>query len=202
MNVIYDNNNPLTPPPCLLVRNNDSSFFKSYEIQVPYMLTCQISNLKENKFTFINLSPSNNSRIHFSKEDNPALDSRTEHSHNFFELIFVMSGEVYQWIEGKRIHYSVGEGCILNKNIKHQEEFSTNFEVLYLALTDQFLSDLITNDIQYSKNGICHNYFGSIYHLIEQNSRSKCYDAKEYINFIPIKNLHQDNTIMNEFFSH
>ncbi len=188
---------PPEPPPYLSVHNNDSSFFKFFEILVPYMLTYQSNT--EDACTFFNLSPCSQNRVTISKKDNTTLDVPSLHSHDFFEVMFVISGTVRQRLEGKNFSYSAGECCILNKNIRHQEDFSTDFEVLFLALTDKFLNQLMEHDIQYSPNEACWNYFGSIYHLIEQNHRNKYYNAKEYIDFRLEAPLDSNNELMTHF---
>lgn len=54
------------------------------------------------------------------------------HSHNFYELIYVLSGKCDQYIETSHrlIHLNVHEGCILKPGIMHRMERSSSDDVV------------------------------------------------------------------------
>lgn len=126
------------------------------------------------------------------------------HQHDYFEVIYVISGEIIQIIENVSIHYHAGECCILNRNICHSEVYFTEAEVIFMMLTEEFLNPLVDKNFIYSTNNIYSNTFDSISLLINQNQRCKYYTTKKYINFSPLSSasdvsilLRQKETINN-----
>ena len=107
------------------------------------------------------------------------------HHHSFYELLFVMSGQVYQVIENRRHLYTPGSCCLLNKNVLHTEEHETDFEVAFLQISDEVLADIykdITEGFfEVEKNRPDRELFTF---LKESLSSGSSYD-KEYIDFIP-----------------
>lgn len=45
------------------------------------------------------------------------------HQHDYYELMYVLDGEVEQQIESSTYVYRKGEGCFINRNTKHREIF-------------------------------------------------------------------------------
>lgn len=115
------------------------------------------------------------------------------HYHDYFEVVYVISGEIIQVIEDKTFRYTAGQCCILNRNIRHSEIYTCTAEILFMTLTEEFLSPLVDQSFIYSACNIYQNTFDSICHLINQNRRSRYYNVKEYINFTPIPT--QNNNI-------
>lgn len=107
------------------------------------------------------------------------------HQHDYFEVVYVLSGQYQQIIEGKTSVLKAGECCILNRNIFHSELYFDNATILFMMLTDEALSPLIDKNFIYSSMDIYHDTFEPISHLILENQRRKYYTSKEYILFIP-----------------
>lgn len=187
--------------PFLSVHNMGSFTSEFFEIQTPYMISYLSHTLKQDQNTLIELSPYGHRHVSFSEKEYPFINNRSLHQHDYFEVIFVLSGNVIQHVESKKYCYFPGEGCVLNRNIRHREEFSTDFEAVFLLLTDDFLKSLIEHDIHYSAADTCHSYFEAICHLIQQNHRSKYYEAKECINFTPLHPVESNDPIMIEIYA-
>lgn len=81
------------------------------------------------------------------KEYHP--DNRPLHRHGCLELMYVISGEVTQYVEDHFRVYGPGDCCILNKNTRHVEAYSSNFEAGFLMLSDAFLLDVIGHDLRF-----------------------------------------------------
>lgn len=68
------------------------------------------------------------------------------HQHDHYELLYVIRGEMYQIIENKRHLYPQGSLCLMNRNICHQEEFSTDFQTVFLSIPARLMDELTKNE--------------------------------------------------------
>ncbi len=62
------------------------------------------------------------------------------HSHDYFELIYVLEGEVNEWIEGQCIPLRPGDCILLDKNIRHIEEYLPQKKTaacVFLSMSDE-----------------------------------------------------------------
>lgn len=76
-------------------------------------------------------------------------DNRPLHQHGCLELMYVLDGEVTQYVEDHVRVYGPGACCILNKNTRHVEAYASDFEVCFLMFSDKFLLDSMEHDLQY-----------------------------------------------------
>ena len=117
------------------------------------------------------------------------------HHHAYYELLFVISGEVYQIIENQRHLYTPGSCCLLNKNVLHTEEYFTDFEVAFLGISDAVLGDvyrdLTDGFFQVEKNRPVTDVDRFLNESLSGNSDGY---EKKYIDFIPRKG----NTLIRE----
>lgn len=153
-----------------------------YELLFSTMRTQDV----ENHFNFTCLAPADYTYSTLSqKEAVNALTSLCPHRHNFFEFMFVLEGEIYVNIENQRHLYSAGSCCILNKNVMHMEEYHSDFRIVFLELSSEFLN-LIYQDL-------CLNFF-DIERLSGSSALMKFFDMnlgnnqaheKDYVDFIP-----------------
>ncbi len=91
--------------------------------------------------------------------------TRILHSHNYFELIMVIDGEIEVQIENKFKTYKRGDCYILNRKIYHVENYTSNACVAFLCISEEFF-----------------NSFLNIHHL--ENTKSKLSFFLENINKI------------------
>ena len=142
----------------------DESQYKSY-YPIDLIFETIHSDNPEQYFIVTTLNPSFHSSTSYSYSDplNP-VHRNGLHQHAYFELIYVIDGSMYQNIENKRHLYSNGSLCLLNRNIHHAEEFTTDFRAAFLSLPvalvdelfNQVKSELITAIAEESDQGeIC-----------------------------------------------
>jgi AraC-like DNA-binding protein/mannose-6-phosphate isomerase-like protein (cupin superfamily) len=65
------------------------------------------------------------------------------HQHDFFELLYVLDGELTQHIENKFYRYKKGDACFLNRNIRHSEEMSDGGTVIYLKFSCGYIREIL-----------------------------------------------------------
>ena len=147
---------------------------------------------KENNciFTFINPDTCYSFTFKADDSDNP-INYQQLHYHDYFELIYVISGTMYQQIEAERHLYPAGSLCLLNCFISHQEEYSTDFRALFLRLSLPFIKALLSDmnnyyfEIEHDyMNQLAEHFFKSNLNLPGQSYSLR----KEYIDFIPTEN--------------
>ncbi|MDR1641101.1 MAG: AraC family ligand binding domain-containing protein [Clostridiales bacterium] len=179
------------------VYNFGSSVSELFELNAPYMLAYHNYQVKEGLLTVSLASPGVHASHVIPDNELPSqLWNRALHQHGFFEVMFVLEGNVKQHVERECYEYSAGLCCIMNRNIRHREEFSSDYQVVFLLLNDDFMKSLMENDIQYGEKGNSHNHLSAIYHLMQQNQREQFYTAKEYIEFMPaVQGCKLDETI-------
>ena len=69
----------------------------------------------------------------------------SQHRHNSFEFTYVLEGSMYQLVEGKRYYYPAGSCCLMNWDTLHTEEVSTGFTCVFLSVTREYLTRLISS---------------------------------------------------------
>lgn len=113
------------------------------------------------------------------------LLSRPLHQHDYFEFLYVIRGQMYQWIENERHLYPQGSLCLLNRNIRHQEEFSTDFYTAFLALPATLIRHMLADRQEYffpceteKEEPLYEKFF-------RENTREDSSSLMEYIDFIP-----------------
>lgn len=106
------------------------------------------------------------------------------HQHEFYELLYVMQGTVYQNIENQRHLYPQGSFCLLNKNTRHTEEYSTDFKAYFLQISERFLKE-VQRDLSYRFFEIeREEHQTNLEDFLQQNIGSAG-QGKEFLDFIP-----------------
>ncbi|WNS40737.1 helix-turn-helix transcriptional regulator [Paenibacillus sp. MMS20-IR301] len=70
------------------------------------------------------------------------VNLNTPHQHNYFELMYVLSGSLTNYIEDKKVHYHAGDGCLMNRHVSHYEVPDEGCTVIFVALSVSFLTEL------------------------------------------------------------
>lgn len=112
--------------------------------------------------------------------------NRSLHQHNFFEIMYVLKGSCIQNIEGQQYLYHAGQCCLLNHNVRHVELPSEDGELFFLMLSDDFLNDLISNDLLFESNGQAKKNQNPLYQLFFDNNRQVETREKQYWDFYPL----------------
>jgi AraC-type DNA-binding domain-containing proteins len=170
---------------------SSSNFSQYYQMEHPFMLQFETYHCDNDEANLIvtTLSPGTSFySVLTRKEAEKHILNRPLHQHNYYELLFVIDGEVYQKIEQKRHLYTKGSCCLLNENIRHAEEFSTDFRAVFLSMSQEFLHDLFQNnqtyyfDIEQNKKETLLEEF--LYHNFSTEGKNE----KGFMDFIPVEN--------------
>lgn len=108
--------------------------------------------------------------IAFENEEYQAL-----HKNQNFELMYVLKGELTNYIEEKEYTFQAGEGCLLNTQILHREILSDGCNVVFLNLSPALLQELLSID----------SGEGPIFQFLQQNLQSDAQWKRSYIEFTP-----------------
>ncbi|MCM1121256.1 MAG: AraC family transcriptional regulator [Eubacterium sp.] len=71
------------------------------------------------------------------------MKRRPLHRHACIEIMYVLHGSVTNHVENQVFTYEAGECCIMNKNIRHSEDFSGDFQAVFLMFRDDFIAELL-----------------------------------------------------------
>ena len=134
----------------------------------------------------------------YSYDDKTAVPS-LQHCHDFFELLIVLKGKVYQKIEGQTYLYSIGSCCLINRNILHCEKTFGDSTLLFIQFSKEYVMELIENNRSaFFKNLPPIN--NSILTFMEENLKTD--HRKNYLDFFPIYQNTFDKTVENSTYVH
>ena len=180
------------------IQNVNSSFNQYYHLTSPYNAVIETyrSDLDQPYFKISSFSPEHTSHsLIDATELLEKMKNRPLHQHDFFELLFVVDGTLYQNIENRRHLYIPGSCCLLNKNVRHTEEYSTDFRVIFFQFSDHFIKEIFS--------ALSMNYFKAerdhkqtqMEQFLQQNLLNPGHTWKNYIDFIPTNDA--DWTVQN-----
>lgn len=120
------------------------------------------------------------------KEYKALVLDRPFHQHNTYELVYVREGEYYQQIENLRHKYSARSCCLLNRNVRHREEYTTAFSIVNLSLSAEFLKELLEGEMQnfFSDEPLLHKQ-EELFQFFSNEFLGSGSQQKSYIDFIP-----------------
>lgn len=81
--------------------------------------------------------------------------------------------------------YGPGTCCILNKNTRHAEAYSSDFEVCFLMLSDGFLQDVMAHDLQFPDFGTGRETQTPVYQELRSFLDEESVFSKVYLEFAP-----------------
>ena len=166
------------------IHNPDSR--SSYiEMHSPFQLTLEYCRgIGENGFlNILMLSPEQH--FYYKVDTGTSLKNfnlRNPHRHNFFELMIILDGEIYQQIEGTDHQYRTGSCCVINRNIHPREKFYGVAMVLFIGLSSEFISQLVSEQSTFCfQNEIWKG--NSIFDFLQKNADAEV--AKDYLDIFP-----------------
>lgn len=175
------------------ITHNEESDLYTYEMCLPYDIHLLSSDSKNRRVFSCYAMCSDNVRgwydySYFLNQDNlPKILACTKteiqatsilHRHNFFEIMFVISGSVDQMIEGERCHFQEGDICLLNREVEHAEVFFTDFSCAYLCLSREYLEKALMDYIPVNS---------PLGEFFTKNLQDDSDYKKDYINFLAEK---------------
>lgn len=108
------------------------------------------------------------------------------HQHNTFELVYVLSGTLYQSIESERHVYPAKSCLLMNRNVRHCEEYSTSFCTVTLSLSAPYFKALLNDDrAQAFKAGQLWDGSTDLKDFLSSELSDEENSSKKYIDFIP-----------------
>ncbi len=123
-----------------------------------------------------------------TRKESAVLLSSALHHHDYYELMFILEGNVYQKIENQRHLYPAGSCCLLNRNVRHTEEYLDEngaFRILFLQMSHDFLRltyDLFSLHLFQIEQSARST---DLAQFLQLNLQSSSLTDKDYVDFIP-----------------
>lgn len=127
----------------LIITNTNDQDLQFYDISSPFVVMLETCREQEELYHIYQFSPDNYHTIEFGHNSPFPLKKRPLHQHSCIEFMYVLSGSVTNHVENQVFTYEAGQCCIMNKNIRHCEDFSGDFQAVFLMLRDDFTNDLL-----------------------------------------------------------
>lgn len=171
---------------------SSNSILPYYHLLSPFQLTFITFHPDdlENYYFITELAPDFMMYTALKKNEIQRYLTDKKHQHNFYELLFVLEGSLFQKIENQRHLYTPGSCCLLNRNVQHTEEYSTNFRAIFLEMSEEFLQEVFASlSLSYFNVEKEHKPTQLEEFLSQNIYNNQSYD-KNYIDLIPV----QDST--------
>lgn len=138
-------------------------------------------------------SPGSYAFIEMDKEGfSMVIPQNDLHTHNTYELCMIRDGTLSQRIESERHIYPEGSCFLLNRNVRHNEEYDSSFCTVTLSISEKYLKDTIREEI--SAHGSLNEYWDSnsdLRQFLRAELNSTDSGKKTYIDFIPSGNVNE-----------
>lgn len=166
----------------LILHDEGNSIYQSFDINMPYLMIYESMNLAANASIYQEFSENNKVLV-----GSPYKDfinrSRKLHFHNFYELTFVLSGQLSMKIEDEYIMYRQGDCCLCNKNIHHLELMESDTEILLILMQEEYVQNVFGTNLFYDDKGNAHSISTVFDSFISTNKNNPVYDAKIYADY-------------------
>lgn len=183
----------------LEVHNYHSKVNAFYDILAPIQVTLEYCRgvCPDDFYSFLLVSPSG-SWFQTASIDTvfDKFNTRSQHQHNFFELLIVLEGKIIQKIEGKDYLYQAGSCCLINRNIVHIEKFIEETKVIFIGLSVEFVQELLNSkqtDAYLNNTSMLEN---PIFKFMKENLNSET--TKSYVDFFPMWNNHSRISVLHK----
>lgn len=133
MELLSDLSNPL-------VISRDLSL---YSIQTPFMIMLETCREQDGLCNIFQFTQRSYHSVQMNKQIVDFTRRRPLHRHSCIEIMYVLQGHVTNHVENQIFTYEAGECCIMNKNIRHSEDFTGDFQAVFLMLRDDFITELL-----------------------------------------------------------
>lgn len=168
----------------LSIRNPGNREGEYFDLDSPYMLTLESYDADRHLLHHAHAAPG----YYLSRScaaGSPPSSVRPPHRHKYMELVYILRGEMEQHIEDFRSVYREGDCCILNKNMKHVEICSSDFEAVFLLISDGFIQQSIEGDFYYPSYRERTARSSCLYQALLEFQKREAYFKKEYLDFFP-----------------
>jgi len=159
----------------LQIYDPDESGTRRHQITHPFSMTYVTCD--GNHITFLPVYPGN-------AEYSPHVPGNTEmHQHDYFELFYILDGDVLQYIESSALHYHKGEAILMNRSIRHCESSSTPFSGVFLNIRPEYIADILEHDRITTPDQKTVSTDGSIHQFLFSNLREEEQYTRSYLHF-------------------
>ena len=157
-----------------------------YSIEMPFVILLETCHETDRSCS---ISQFTQRSYHSSRLDEQMLDVsriRPQHTHSCIEIMYVLSGSVTNHVENQVFTYDQGQCCIMNKNIRHCEEFSGDFQAVFLMLRDDFIADLLAESHEMDSDGTIEKNGNLILQLFSDSLNQSLKFDKVYLDCFPV----------------
>lgn len=164
---------------------SDKSSVFYQEILVPFLLMRMTVWAGRPKECFLSFYTPD---AHFSARAGDYIEGRpvnSQHQHNCFEFTYVLEGNMYQLVEGKRYFYPAGSCCLMNRNTLHTEELSTDFTCIFVSVSVDLAFTLMHDLKKLMFPQEQRLYQNMVFMFIARNLQADMHDSKDFLDFIP-----------------
>ncbi|MCI5869742.1 MAG: AraC family transcriptional regulator [Dorea sp.] len=175
-----------SPTNPLVVTNAKDYQIQFYDIHTPFMIMLETCHEAENLYSVYQFTQSNYQSSVFSKDNFKFVKDRPLHQHSCIEIMYVLSGSVTNHVENQVFTYEAGQCCIMNKNIRHCEDFSGEFQVVFFMLQDDFTSDLLKDHLDVMEHHEEPDEENLIFQLIADGKKEMLKFDKVYLDCFPM----------------
>lgn len=158
----------------------DKNIYEIHTIQDPIaVLEIEISDYgKSDQFSYSTYGINKTEHIAFNKSAGVILkELGDKHRHDYFELLFIISGTITIVIEDSTNIYHSGDVCIINRNTRHRELLNGNCVMRYICIKKNFFQTPINN-----LNNFLHSK--RVIEFFQRNISTQLSHNKSYIDFI------------------
>jgi AraC-like DNA-binding protein/mannose-6-phosphate isomerase-like protein (cupin superfamily) len=169
----------------LIIHNQGKKEGEYFRLTSPYNITLQTYHASTQTLQHSYIAPGYYLERSGIVPEHCQPHARPLHHHDSLELMFVLEGQVTQFIEDSKLLYRKGSCCILNKNICHVESYSSDFQAIFVLISDALIEQLISEDIYFPECWNKEKHESALYqellHFLHHHSE---FD-KQYLNFTP-----------------
>ncbi len=181
------------------IRRSETRFYQMSE-PIDISLNTSCPDEPERSLVMAVMSPVMNYTATVPVSDPRHPVHRTDlHQHNYYELIYVRRGSMYQKIEDRRHLYREGSLCLLNHNVRHAEEYNTEFQCAFVALSDPLMRELTADPSGRYFRQESLPELAKIRDLVAREAEGGG-SRREYIDFIPREGSREEMEAMHDRF--
>ena len=109
------------------------------------------------------------------------------HHHDSFEFTYILSGNMYQIVEGKRYYYPPGSCCLMNRHTLHTEDArSTDFYCIFFSLSKEYVKALLDQENIMLFPLEKRRLDNLIFNFMKSNLETAHANTKDFLDFIPL----------------
>ena len=128
--------------------------------------------------------------------------NRSQHMHNTYEIEYTREGEFFQQIEARRYKYTARSCCLLNRNIRHKEEYESAFSTVILSLSYAFLKSLFEDPLDpwFPKADSTWKENMELKEFFDIEMQDSLRERKSFLTFTPIYEQREENDHIHDIF--